>query len=301
MTIARGLALIAAVVVCVGSCRDTPQAKAEQIRALELARKAQLARRIAIADASPTQKGPIAMWILPPELREISGLTLTSDDRMFAHEDEEGTVYQIDPKTGIVVKRFSLEGNPKGDFEAIAAVETDLYLLESNGKLFKFKEGPEGARVPFAKYDTRLGHECSFESLAYEPDSSRLLLACKTVSAKSLKDDLVIYRLPQPITDSSSVTMLAIPIAEVIGAHGLKGFNPSDMAVDPATGNYVLVASQQKAMAVITPGGEVVRSEALPGGHQQAEGVAISRDSILIISDEARHKPAAITLYRWRR
>lgn len=300
MTVARGLALIAAVVACAGSCRDTPKAKAEQLRALEAARKHQLARRIAIADASPRQKGPIAMWVLPPELREISGLTLTSDDRMFTHEDEDATVYQIDAKTGIVAKRFALEGNPKGDFEAIAAVGMDFYLLESNGRLLMFKEGPKDARVPYAKYDTKLGRECSFESLAYEPDSSRLLLACKTVTTKSLKDQLVIYRLPLPITDSSSVTTLTVPMSEVIGLNGWKSFHPSDMAVDPVTGNYVLVASQEKAIAVITPSGDVVRSEPLPGGHQQAEGVAITRDSILIISDEARHKPAAITLYRWR-
>lgn len=300
MTVVRGLALIVAVVAGAVSCRDTSPAKAEQLKTLEATRKSQLARRIAIADANPRQASPIAVWILPPELREVSGLTMTADGRMFAHQDEDGTIYQIDPKTGIVVKRFALEGKPVGDFEAIAAVGTDLYLLESNGKLFVFREGPEDARVPFTKYETRLGKECEFESLAYEPDSSRLLLACKTVSGKKLKNQLVIYRLPVPISDSSSLSMLAIPTAQVIGLHGWKDFNPSDMAVDPATGNYVLIASQQKAIAVITPGGRVVRSEPLPGTHQQAEGVAITPDSILVISDEARHKPAEIRLYRWR-
>lgn len=300
MTLTRGLALIAAVVASAVSCREASPAKAEQLKSLEATRKNQLARRIAIADANPRQSSPIAIWILPPELREISGLTMTADGRMFAHQDEDGTVYQIDPKTGIVIKRFALEGKPVGDFEAIAAVGTDLYLLESNGKLYVFREGPEDARVSFTKYDTRLGKECEFESLAYEPDSSRLLLACKRVLGKKLKGQLVIYRLPVPISDSSSLSVLAIPIAGVIGLHGWKDFNPSDMAMDPATGNYVLIASQQKAIAVITPGGKVVRSEPLPGSHQQAEGVAITRDSILVISDEARHKPAEITLYRWR-
>lgn len=300
MTVVRGLALMVAVIASAVSCRETSPAKAEQLKTLEASRKNQLARRIAIADANPRQSSPIAIWILPPELREISGLTMTSDGRMFAHQDEDGTIYQIDPKTGIVVKRFALDGKPVGDFEAIAAVGTDLYLLESNGKLFVFREGPEDARVPFTKYDTRLGKECQFESLAYEPDSSRLLLACKTVSGKKLKNQLVIYRLPVPITDSSSLSTLTIPIAAVIGLHGWKDFNPSDMTVDPTTGNYVLIASQQKAIVVITPGGRVVRSEPLPGNHQQAEGVAITRDSILVISDEARHKPAEITLYRWR-
>jgi uncharacterized protein YjiK len=300
VTFVRGLALIVAVIASAVSCRDASPAKAEQLKTLETTRKSQLARRIAIADSNPRQSSPIAIWILPPELREISGLTMTADGRMFAHQDEDGTIYQIDPKTGIVVKRFALDGKPVGDFEAIAAVETDLYLLESNGKLFVFREGPEDARVPFTKYDTRLGKECEFESLAYEPDASRLLLACKRVSGKKLKNQLVIYRLPVPLTDSSQLSMLSIPAAEVIGLHGWKDFNPSDMAVDPVTGNYVVIASQQKAIAVITPGGRVVRSEPLPGTHQQAEGVAITRDSILVISDESRHKPAEITLYRWR-
>ena len=300
MTVVRALALIAAVVMSGAACREASPAKAEQLRTLEAARKHQLARRIAIADSNPRQSSPIAMWVLPPELREISGLTLTSDGRMFAHQDEDATVYQIDPKSGIVVRRFVLDEKPIGDFEAIAAVGADLYLLESNGKLYQFREGAEDASVPFTTYDTRLGKECQFESLAYEPDSSRLLLACKTVSGKKLKNQLVIYRVPVPITDSSRLSLLTIPAVSVIGMHGWREFNPSDMTIDPSTGNYVLIASQQKALAVITPGGRVVRSELLPGIHQQAEGVAITRDSILVISDEARHRPAAITLYRWR-
>jgi uncharacterized protein YjiK len=62
----------------------------------------------------------------------------------------------------------------------------------------------------------------------------------------------------------------------------------------------VLIGSQEKGIVEITPGGEVVRSEPLPRGHKQAEGVAITPDGILIVSDEATTKPAAMTLYRWR-
>lgn len=300
MTAARSLALLAVVVASAGACGETERAKAEQLRALEVARKHQLARRISIADAGSTQAAPLAVWILPPQLHEISGLTLTPDGRMFAHNDEAGRVYQIDPKTGIVVKRFMLQGDPTGDFEAIATVGPDIYLLESNGRLYQFQEGADGAHVPYTRYDTRLGRECDLEGLAYDAANSWLLLACKRVTTKNLKNDVVIYRLPLPTTDSSSLSMLAIPKGEVIGSNRWKNFQPSDMAIDPANGNYVLIASQEKGIAVITPEGEVVRSEPLPGNHQQAEGVAVTKDGILIVSDEARHKPAVITLYRWR-
>ena len=82
-------------------------------------------------------------------------------------------------------------------------------------------------------------------------------------------------------------------------ANKWKKFRPSDITIDPSTGNYVMISSLDHGLVVITPSGDIVRSEPLPGKHHQAEGVAITRDNILIISDEATSKPAAITLYRW--
>jgi uncharacterized protein YjiK len=300
MTIARAFALLMLLVPFVSACRDTPQAKAAQVKALQEARKQDLARRIAAADASQTSTTPLALWLVPAELKEISGLTLIPNGNVLAHNDEVARIFAIDPKSGIVLKRFSLEGALKGDFEAITTAGTDIYLLNSNGNLLKFKEGGDGDVVPYTKYNTKLGRECEFESMAYEADSSRLLLACKKVGSKSLKDDLVIYRVPLPISDSTRTTVLAIPLDAVIGTNPWKNFEPSDMAIDPTTKNYVLIASQQKGLAVITPAGDVVRSGPLPPGHHQPEGLAITTDSIMIISDEATTKPAAITLYRWR-
>jgi hypothetical protein len=65
----------------------------------------------------------------------------------------------------------------------------------------------------------------------------------------------------------------------------------------------VIVASRQRALAVVTPEGDVVRSGPLPAAaeHNQAEGVAITKDSLLLISDEATHVPADLSLYPWRR
>jgi uncharacterized protein YjiK len=299
MTSRRTLALVASVLACGGACRAGPEAKAAQIRTLEAERQQEVARRIAKVGDNPSK--PVAVWIMPPELREISGLALTPTNHVLAHDDEIGRIYEIDPKGGMILKRFTLSGAPHGDFEAITIVDKDIYLLESNGKLFKFREGADGEQVPYSKYDTHLGHECEFEGVAFEPDSSWLVMPCKKVAAKSLKDELVIYRLPIPLTDSSRFTTLVIPMSEVIGSNSWKNFQPSDIAIDPVTGNYVIVASHEKAMAVITPGGKVVRSQALPPGHDQAEGVAITRDSLLIVSDEARSRPADMMVYRWQR
>ena len=300
MSIARGFVLVVGLLPCVAACRDTPEAKAAQARAAAATRSQELARRIAIADANPAKGLPVAMWLMPPDLREISGLALTPDGRVLTHDDNIGKIYEIDPKTGIVLKSFALSGDPHGDFEAITIAGEDIYLLQSKGKLFKFKEGADGAQVPYSVYDTRLGKECEFESLTYEADSSRLLMACKRFLSKKAPHELFIYRLPLPLSGSSKISTLTVPLAEVVGSNSWKNFHPSDIAIDPLTGNYVLIASHEKGLVVITPDGEVVRSEPLPGEHNQGEGVTVTKDSILIVSDEATNRPAAMTLYRWR-
>lgn len=298
MISARGFVLLAGLSPWVAGCRDTPQAKAAEVQAVGAARKQELARRLALADANPAKPVAVAQWIMPPELREISGLTLTARGTVLTHDDNLGRVYEIDPKTGILLKGFSLAGGVRGDFEAITIAGADVYLLESKGKFYKFKEGADAAQVPYTVFDTKLGKECEFESLAYEADSSRFVLVCKKIRGKNEPRELLIYLLPMPL-DRSTMSTLRVPIDDAIGANKWKSFHPSDLTIDPFTKNYVMIASRERGLLVLTPEGDVVRSEPLPGDHRQPEGVAITSDSLLIISDEVNAKPAAITLYRW--
>ncbi|HEX9083620.1 MAG TPA: SdiA-regulated domain-containing protein, partial [Gemmatimonadaceae bacterium] len=194
---------------------------------------------------------------------------------------------------------FSLVGNQKEDFEAITIAGNDIYLMASDGKLFRFREGTDGQQVQFMMFDTGLGKKCEFESLAYEPDSTRLVMVCKRILDKEAPKDLVIYRMPLPL-NRATFSVIQVPLKQLVGSNKWKNFRPSDMTIDPFTRNYVIIASHEKGLVVLTPDGDVMRSEPLPGDHRQPEGVAITKDSILLISDEANVKPAAITLYKWR-
>jgi uncharacterized protein YjiK len=283
----------------VAACRDTPKARAAELQKIAAVRKQELARRIATADAAPEMAVPLAMWIMPPQLREISGLALTSRGTVLTHDDNSGRVSEIDPKTGILVKAFSLTGNQKEDFEAITIAGNDIYLMASDGKLFRFREGADGQQVQFMMFDTGLGKKCEFESLAYEADSTRLVMVCKRILDKQAPKELVLYRMPLPL-NRATFSVIQVPLKQVVGSNKWKNFRPSDITIDPFTRNYVIIASHEKGLLVLTPDGDVVRSEPLPGDHRQPEGVAITRDSILLISDEANMKPAAITLYKWR-
>jgi uncharacterized protein YjiK len=265
------------------------------------AREKRLEARLARAKRTQSAAQPVAMWIMPPALSEISGIALTGDGRLLAHDDELARVFEIDPRRGVVLKSFMLGKGLHGDFEGITVAGQDLYMMLSNGLLYRFREGENQSRVNYETFDTHLGKECEFEGVAYEKDSARLILPCKNVKIKHLDDELVIYKWKIGSRDSTGITMLTVPLGEVIGDNKWKKFRPSDMTIDPATGNYVLISSLEKGLVVMTPDGEVIRSERLPGKHAQAEGVAITSDNILIISDEATSKPATITLYKWKR
>ena len=246
-------------------------------------------------------RGPIARWMLPRELNEISGLALTSDGRLLAHGDELGTIFEIDYRRGAVVKQFQIGKRPvAADFEAIAVAHDTIVLLASDGTLYSLREGANGGRMDYTVRDLKLGRECEFEGLAFDPAINSLLLACKTVGAKDLRQSLVIFRWKLEREGGPRLSRLTVPLSRVIGSNGWSGLHPSDITIDPLTGNYVLVAAREQAIVVITPRGEVVGARPLPAGHPQAEGVAIANDSILIISDEKGLGPAAmVTLYRW--
>ena len=300
MRAARLLGLVLGAVAAASGCRESAQASAAQIKAAEKEREQLLERRIAKADSAPGKMTPVAMWRMPPELQEISGIALTPDGRLFAHGDELARVTVLNPRTGVVLKSFTVGTGLAGDFEGITFAGSDIYMITSNGNLYQFREGASDAAVRYSMIDTRLGKECEFEGVAFERDSAWLVMPCKRTTKKLPSGQLVMYRWRLQGADSARLTMLTIPMSEVVGSNGWKALHPSDITIDPATGNYILISSQEKALVEITPAGQVQRSEALPGKHPQPEGVAITSDNLLIVSDEASNSPASITLYRWR-
>ena len=323
--------LAAAVLVCLAwlACRPADGANAGRIDTTELAqRQARLQQALGRVDSSSsdsatavgqdsvadtaaangtkdsaasstTKDGAIARWILPRELDEVSGIALTSDGRLLAHGDERAQVSEIDYRRGVIVKQFVV-GRPtvRADVEGITVANDVVFMLASNGTLYEFREGANGARVDYITYDTRLGTACEFEGLGFDPAINSLLLACKQVEDKRQRDSMVIYRWKLG-GGGQRLSRLAVPLSRILPAIKQKELHPAEITVDPRTGNYVIVASIEGALVEITPAGDVVSARKLAGQHAQPESIAITKDGILIIGDEAGKRPAAITLYPW--
>lgn len=287
----RGAGLLLALAGC--------ERQAERQAAVDTAELASRAIRLEELKTAHDSNAAIARWVLPNSLNEISGLALTGDGRLLGHDDETGLVTIYDYRRGVIAKQFRVGRNLREDFEGITRVGADFWMLASNGKLYQFREGADGGRVPYTMHDTQLGRECEFEGVVYDPGRNELELSCKHVGTRKLRNQLVIYRWSLDETRRNRISRLAVPLGRIIGSRDWKTVEPSDITLDPISGNYVLVASQQKALITVSPEGGVVSVRDLPPGHDQAEGVAITPDSILIVSDEALHRPAMITLYRW--
>jgi uncharacterized protein YjiK len=257
-----------------------------------------LQKELANPDSARDGNRPIARWLLPPELSEISGLALTHDDRLFTHNDESGRISEVDYRRGVIVKHFYAgEKSLRGDFESITFGDNRFFLMTSNGMVYEFPEGEPGERVDCTVYDTHLGAECEFEGMVYEPDKGDLLLSCKNIGKKKDRDQMMFYRYTPG--DEGSISELSVPQADVIGKNPWKQIRPTDLTIDPQSGNFVLVAAQEKALIELTPAMRVVFARPLEGNHPQAEGVAVTHDHILIVSDEGAGGPGTITLYRW--
>jgi hypothetical protein len=243
--------------------------------------------------------GTVTQWKLHDRIREISGLATTPDDRVWAHNDELGIIYQLDISNGKVVKTFAL-GYPTvaGDFEGIAFADNSFYLVDSDGLIYEGPEGENNERVLYKAYETRVGRKCEVEGLEFDPIDRVLLILCKRARVEELEDYVGIYRwsVDQQALLQDPVLIPLDPLTEGVDE---KRFHPSGIARNPTTGTYFMIAAQQRGIAEVKLDGAVIAVRRLSKDlHRQAEGITFTSNGTLLIADEGSGKKARLTLYR---
>ena len=238
-------------------------------------------------------------WRLPRQLREISGLALTEDQRLFAHGDEEAVLFELDYENGAIIKSFSL-GNPpvRGDFEGLAFVEERFYLVTSTGRVYVAIEGESGSYVEYRSFETEIGQACEVEGLSYDPDARVLLLACKR-DDKTSQGTITVQRWSIDRGRAENMSPIRIQLAEVLKKTGGMQFNPSGIEwVKP--NRLVLVAARQRSILEIDLDGRVIAAFKLPlaSFHPQTEGIAFDIGGQLILADEGGNKRGRLGVYR---
>jgi len=243
--------------------------------------------------------GPSRTVQVPPALKEISGLAATADGRYLGHNDEIALVYELDPEHGGVIKSFRLGEAPEAaDFEGIAVVGGRVFLMTSDGVLYSGPEGADRQSVPYEKQATGLGARCELEGLAFEPAGRILLIPCKRPHDRSREDSVVVFRWSVDRRALASPASIAIPRRELTRHLSGKDFRPSAIERHPVSGTYFLLSANERALAEITPTGEIVAVRELPKEqHRQPEGIAFTPDLALVIADEGKES-GQLTVYR---
>lgn len=240
----------------------------------------------------------LTQWALPAELREVSGLALSEDGRLFAHGDEHAVIYELDFVSGRAVKRFAF-GDPAvaGDFEGIAFVGPRLFLVTSTGDLLEGREGVPGEHVPHRVHATGLGDRCEIEGLDYAADARVLLILCKQARQQALAGTIAVLAW-------SPETRVPVPAAELVlawtpGDDEPETVNPSALTRS-AAGTLVLAAARQGMLLEVDARAGTIQPIRLAddGRHPQAEGIALTADGTLLVADEGRRGRGRLSAYR---
>lgn len=258
---------------------------------------------------------PDKIWELPKELEEISGMTFTPDYGMIlAIQDEIGTIFGIDTATGEVIKKWKFL--PKGDYEGIAMSDSMVFVLRSDGIIFrsKWQDGP--AESPY-EMDTAMPKGSDVEGLTYDPQAGVLLMAVKEEKGISNKgfyrinmetgkreDALVGFSKAQfkAVVQKQLSKAQRARVLKWMGKHDDEfPLGPSGINIHPLTGQIFMCSSRGKVLLQVNREGELENIWGLDGTQfPQPEGLIFNQAGDLFISNEGKKdkKPGTILVFR---
>ncbi|MBD2701329.1 SdiA-regulated domain-containing protein [Spirosoma sp. BT702] len=236
---------------------------------------------------------PTETYVLPKKLKEISGLTYYKDHKLLCVQDEEAVVYEFDTGKGKVTNEFGFGGY--GDFEGIEYVNDEVYVLESNGNLFRFK--PESKEIGRTK--TELPKKTEVEGLGYDPKTKRLLIAVKNGGGPS--SDKAVYSFD--LLNRAVFKDMSLNDEQLKGA-GIdpKDYKPSGIAVHPITGDWYVLTSVGKRLVITSRRAKITYSAVLDSKlFRQPEGICFAPNGDLFIASEGDGKKGYILKFNYKK
>lgn len=217
---------------------------------------------------------------LPKSLNEISGLVYENDSILYAVQDEDGVIYEINTGSGSAKKHIKFK--KKGDFEGITKVGSDFYVLRSDGILYKIDENGE-----YSDYNLfEKGYE--FEGLFYSKERHSLLIACKQHKKKKKNDFVWIYEY-----DLTNNSLKETPFLKIEKEGIPKIFRPSGLAIHP-NGNIFLISGGARMIIEVGKNKEIINKTLLPQTvFLQVEGICFNEKGDLYLASEKSYSNKA--------
>lgn len=249
-------------------------------------------------------KHPLSTIVLPDTLREISGVTTIDSVTLGCIQDENGVLFLYDLKSRNI-KQF-IEFHVDGDYEGLAKIDNDIYVLRSDGAIFQVSNygAPNFTTTTHQTEIPALNNE----GFCYDKENNRLLIGCKGKLGKGpeLKDMRYIYGFdlanksfsekPVYSFDVKSVKKFVqendIPVPTKTKKSGEEPdikLMISALAIHPKTKDLYVLSAADHLLLVYNNDRELVYVEALdPKTFNKAEGLTFMNDGSLYISNEGQ-------------
>ena len=234
---------------------------------------------------------PSHIFEMPDVLREISGIAMASNNRMYLVQDELGAlfVYNLNKEEVEEIIRFT----DTGDFEDVAVNDREVYVLRSDGTIFSFSTGkqksaPQTTQVPVQSLDN--------EGLFFDQVQDRLYLAAKSKPENGDSNHRLVYAMePYRIYDATVETTISINeintwinsnMPDLINEGVSIRFNPSAIAMHPHNGEMYVLSADDRLLAVYE-NNRLKQVYPLPAEiYYKPEGLAFAGNGDLFISSE---------------
>ncbi|MBN2528250.1 MAG: hypothetical protein JXR76_17790 [Deltaproteobacteria bacterium] len=259
---------------------------------------------------------PAHVATLPKKLKEASDVTVVATSEVALIQDEKGIIFLYDLKEDDVVRKIKF--GPKGDYEGMAEVNDTMYVLRSNGTLFKV---PNWRENNDATHQTLNLPTKDNEGLCYDAFANQLLIAPKSRWKKKLgggKRKRPLFAVDLKTEQMKSEPAFVVTTKDILafakkkrltvpGKINKKGefkdrlrFMPAAVAVHPVTGEIYIVSSVDRTLISINRQQKITGFTMLdPQLFLQPEGIAFLPDGTLVVVNESPKKKPGLLLFKW--
>lgn len=234
------------------------------------------------------------------KIREISGVVWDNHkDEFIAHNDEKGVLFYLDKNNAGIVKEFQFSTS-KGDYEDIAIVKNDIYVLRSDGMLYKIVTDSMGRQKSFDLGKIELSG-VDFETLYYDPERNALIMLCKNCAGDDKKLVSAYAYYPDSIGFVNK-PIYSIDIAKVkeLSPRETSRFQPSAARIHPVLKKLFILSSASNQLVLADVNGNVegvymLAKKLFP----QAEGLTFKSNGEMFISNEGVSSKAELLKFNY--
>ncbi len=250
-------------------------------------------------------KQPNEKITLPESLHEISGITVVDDSTLACVQDENGMVFLFDIQSKTIRKVIDFYSD--GDYEGVAMVKKNMWILRSDGTLFRVKNYLS-SEMKVDSFHTKIPAYDN-EGFCFDAVNERLLIGSKSRISKEKEDkdiraiyafDLKKKKLEKdPVFTMHIDSLYAFAERHAIELHqateGKKAGMPqlkikiSGLFIHPISGDLFVLSAADYHLIQLSAQGSIKNISALNLElFKKAEGIAIFKNGTCYISNEGK-------------